>query len=121
MTAVDFLAKNLAFLDPASMLAKGKYSLLCSDDKVLKEVLKKLTSHGLSMGLEKFEIPKQIYLTSDPWTPDSGLVTAAMKLKRKEIENRYAAAISQIYAKMTTPTANKIDMNGNKSNKVVPV
>ena len=103
------------------MQSKGKYSLLFSDDKVLKEVLKKLTTHGLSLGLEKFEIPKQIYLTSDPWTPDSGLVTAAMKLKRKEIENSYAAAISQMYAKMTTPTANKIDMNGNKSNRVVPV
>jgi len=87
---------------------------LCFDDKVLKEVLKKLTTHGLSLGLEKFEIPKQIYLTSDPWTPDSGLVTAAMKLKRKEIENRYAAAISQMYAKMTTPTANKIETKGNR-------
>ena len=94
---------------------------MCLDDKVIKEVLKKLTSHGLSLGLEKFEIPKQIYLTSDPWTPDSGLVTAAMKLKRKEIETRYSASISQMYVKMTIPTSNKIDMNGNKSNRVVPV
>ena len=97
---------------------------LCSDEKIIKEVLKNLTNHGLSLGLEKFEIPKQIYLTTEPWTPDSGLVTAAMKLKRKEIENRYSAQISQMYSKMTTPSGgnlNKTDMNGNKSNRVAPV
>ena len=83
---------------------------LCLDEKIISDFLKKLTSHGLSLGLEKFEIPKQIYLTSDPWTPDSGLVTAAMKLKRKEIEKRYAAQITQMYSKMTVPNTNKIDL-----------
>ena len=54
---------------------------LCSNDKVIKEVLKDLGIHGSALGLEKFEVPKQVTLISELWTPDSGLVTAAMKLK----------------------------------------
>ena len=46
---------------------------LCQDPKVVNEVLKQLTSHGLSMGCEKFEIPKAVTLIPELWTPDSGM------------------------------------------------
>ena len=32
------------------------------------------------------------------WTPDSGLVTAAFKIKRKEIVNKYQDEIEKLYA-----------------------
>ena len=70
---------------------------LCQDPKVVKEILIQLTSHGLRMGCEKFEIPKTITLLPELWTPDSGLITAAMKLKRKEIENRFCNQIDHMY------------------------
>ena len=75
---------------------------------MIKEVLKDLTNHGLKMGLEKFEIPKQIVLIPELWTPDSGLVTAAMKLKRKDIEKKYSAEIEKMYS--VTTNTQKIDM-----------
>ena len=53
---------------------------MCMDYKVIAEVLRQVTAHGLQMGCEKFEIPKAITLIPEVWTPDSGLVTAAMKL-----------------------------------------
>ena len=59
----------------------------------------RLNEFGISSGLEKFEIPKKITLVSDEWTPDSGLVTAAMKLKRKAIEQYYAREIEHMYEK----------------------
>ena len=71
---------------------------LCQDPKVVHEVLIKLTSHGVRMGCEKFEIPKAITLLPELWTPDSGLITAAMKLKRKEIENRFCNQIAHMYS-----------------------
>ena len=95
---------------------------MCMDYKVIAEVLRQVTAHGLQMGCEKFEIPKAITLIPEVWTPDSGLVTAAMKLvsfaianlllsdefilteyyfllfqKRKEIENRFANELNQMY------------------------
>lgn len=92
---------------------------ICANPKVVKEFLKVLTSHGLANGLEKFEVPKKIHLVSELWTPDSGLVTAAMKLKRKEIEKRYSNQIIDMYSGPISTTA--IDMNFNcRSGKVTP-
>ena len=48
--------------------------------------------------LEKFEIPQQITLVSEMWTPDTGLVTDAFKLKRKNIQTRYQSDINRMYA-----------------------
>ena len=93
---------------------------LCSDPLIIKELLKQILTHGLAMGLEKFEIPKQIALIHEQWTPDSGMVTAAMKLKRKEIETRYSSQIENMYS--VQPVANfKMDENRNKSSRVAPV
>lgn len=47
--------------------------------------------------LEKFEIPTDILLCTDIWTPDNNLVTAAFKLKRKEIYDKYKNEIDKLY------------------------
>lgn len=47
--------------------------------------------------LEKFEIPLKICLSPEPWTPETGLVTDAFKLKRKEITAHYQADINRMY------------------------
>lgn len=48
--------------------------------------------------LHRFEIPTAVTLCKDIWTPDMGLVTAAFKLKRKDIQERYKNEISRMYA-----------------------
>ena len=72
---------------------------LCQDGLMKQIICDRLNEFGISSGLEKFEIPKKITLVSDEWTPDSGLVTAAMKLKRKAIEQYYAREIEHMYEK----------------------
>ena len=47
----------------------------------------------------KFEIPKAVYLVADEWTPESGMVTAAFKLKRKAIQFAFQPAIDLMYGK----------------------
>ena len=59
--------------------------------------LRELTNHGLKFKLQKFEIPGAVCLVTDVWDPDSGLVTAALKLKRKEIQNFYQYDIDRMY------------------------
>lgn len=49
------------------------------------------------MGLHGFETPKKVTLVLDEWIPESGLVTASMKLKRKVIEAFYSTAINDMY------------------------
>lgn len=48
--------------------------------------------------LVKFEIPAKIKLIPEPWTPESGLVTAALKLKREVIRKTYENDLAQLYA-----------------------
>lgn len=47
--------------------------------------------------LERFEIPKKIRLSAEAWTPETGLVTDAFKLKRKELKMHYQADIERMY------------------------
>lgn len=48
--------------------------------------------------LEKSEIPKKIKLLPDPWTPESGLVTAALKLKREQLKAKFKDDLQKLYA-----------------------
>ncbi|XP_025417767.1 long-chain-fatty-acid--CoA ligase 3 isoform X2 [Sipha flava] len=62
-----------------------------------KAVLDELAAHGRKNKLERFEIPTAIILCIDVWTPDNNLVTAAFKLKRREIYAKYKTQIDNLY------------------------
>ena len=58
----------------------------CQDKALTGEVLNELLRHGMKYRLEKFELPRAITLVKEVWDVDSGLVTAAFKLKRKPLQ-----------------------------------
>ena len=71
-------------------------SKLCEEGNAV--VLEALTAHLKSKGCERYEIPMAYSLVSDgPWTPDTGLVTGAMKLRRRQIEAKYKNDIQYLY------------------------
>jgi len=90
--ALERLAQNYMNYD-------ASYEDICNDPGVVQEVLKTLSAHGKNNGLEKFEIPTEIQLCPDIWMPDSGLVTAAFKLKRKAIQEYFQSSIDMMYGK----------------------
>lgn len=47
--------------------------------------------------LDKFETPAKIKLMAEPWTPESGLVTAAFKLKREQLKSKFKDELHQLY------------------------
>ena len=51
-----------------------------------------------SAKLEKTEIPAKIKLLPDPWTPESGLVTAALKIKREQLKAKFKDELQKLYA-----------------------
>merc|ERR1711997_156032 len=69
---------------------------LCKNPILIDYVLKDIATY-VSKRLEKFEIPRGITLVSELWTPDSGFVTSAMKLKRKPIQTAYQDDINRMY------------------------
>lgn len=67
------------------------------DKDVTGAVLREVVNHGKGARLEKFEIPGAVTLTGLEWTPDTGLTTAAMKLKRKPLVDYYSQDIDRMY------------------------
>jgi long-chain acyl-CoA synthetase len=53
-------------------------------------------------GLANFETLKRFRVVGEEWTQESGELTPSMKLKRRVITERYAAAIAELYADEAT-------------------
>lgn len=75
------------------------YEQICADPKIVKLVHTEIKTHAAQNGLVKFEIPAAITLCKDVWTPDSGLVTAAFKIRRKQLLDHYQNELKRMYTK----------------------
>ncbi|XP_034944202.1 long-chain-fatty-acid--CoA ligase 4 isoform X2 [Chelonus insularis] len=71
---------------------------LCENPEVEKAVLQELVEHAKKSKLQRFEIPGAVKLCAEQWSPDMGLVTAAFKVKRKAVQDRYQHEINRMYA-----------------------
>ncbi|XP_056453518.1 long-chain-fatty-acid--CoA ligase 3b [Gadus chalcogrammus] len=75
----------------------GSWEEICNNPEMEREVLRIITEAAVSDKLERFEIPKKIRLSAEAWTPETGLVTDAFKLKRKELKSHYQEDIERMY------------------------
>ncbi|KAK2647902.1 hypothetical protein Ddye_015391 [Dipteronia dyeriana] len=73
------------------------FSELCDNAKTVSEVQQTLSKVGKAAKLDKFEIPAKIKLLSEPWTPESGLVTAALKIKREQLKAKFKDDLQKMY------------------------
>jgi len=67
------------------------------DKKLNGLVLRELQAAGRSGGLSGIEIIEGVVLSDEEWTPQNGLVTAAQKLNRKGILNKYKKEVAEAY------------------------
>ncbi|KAI8830790.1 hypothetical protein BJ741DRAFT_657838 [Chytriomyces cf. hyalinus JEL632] len=75
-----------------------EYAELCDRVEVRAAVLESLKAVGKTVGFKGAEIVGQVYLCHDEWTPQNGMLTAAMKLQRKMIVNRFKKEIETMYS-----------------------
>uniref|UniRef100_A0A8B9J1Y7 long-chain-fatty-acid--CoA ligase n=1 Tax=Amazona collaria TaxID=241587 RepID=A0A8B9J1Y7_9PSIT len=75
----------------------GTWVDICNNPTMEAEVLQEIKEVANKMKLERFEIPIKVRLSPEPWTPETGLVTDAFKLKRKELKNHYLNDIERMY------------------------
>ena len=85
----------------AEKLSKSNYTFekLCSDTDVVKHVLKSIKDTCKRLGFARKEIPTRITLCKEEWTPDN-LLTAAMKMKRKQVNEYYHEQIKQMFSEV---------------------
>ncbi|XP_028967685.1 long-chain-fatty-acid--CoA ligase 4 [Galendromus occidentalis] len=74
---------------------------MCEDPDIKKTATQQILEHAKKCNLHKMEIPTKIKLCSESWQPDSGLVTAAFKIRRKQITTYYQKDIDEMYSKST--------------------
>ncbi|KAM9795278.1 long-chain-fatty-acid--CoA ligase 4 [Neosynchiropus ocellatus] len=75
----------------------AEWEELCTHPEMESAVLKEIKAVATSIKLQRFEIPVKVHLSPEPWTPETGLVTDAFKLKRKELKNHYLDHIERMY------------------------
>ncbi|KAL7838934.1 hypothetical protein AOLI_G00273380 [Acnodon oligacanthus] len=75
----------------------GEWEELCNNAVLEQEVLKAIKEVASTNKLQRFEVPLKVRLSSQPWTPETGLVTDAFKLKRKELQRHYFQDIERMY------------------------
>ncbi|WCJ21331.1 Long chain acyl-CoA synthetase 8 [Euphorbia peplus] len=73
------------------------FSELCNRAETVTQVQESLFKAGKAARLEKVEIPAKIKVLADPWTPESGLVTAALKIKREQLKTKYKEELHNLY------------------------
>ncbi|XP_041949850.1 long-chain-fatty-acid--CoA ligase 4b isoform X3 [Alosa sapidissima] len=78
---------------------EGELGELCGHPTMEAEVLKAMKEIATSKQgkLLRFEIPTKVCLSPEPWTPETGLVTDAFKLKRTELKQHYLSDIERMY------------------------
>ncbi|ETN75023.1 hypothetical protein NECAME_12558 [Necator americanus] len=77
-----------------------EFKTICRSEKVASEFLKRMNEHAKKSKLSKIEMPVAIHLCEEIWTPDSGLLTEALKLKRKPLQVKYQHVIDGLYQKI---------------------
>ncbi|XP_075555164.1 fatty acid CoA ligase Acsl3-like [Dermacentor variabilis] len=70
---------------------------LCENIILHNAVANELSAHCKRSGLVKFEIPLKYKLCKEVWTPELELVTAALKIRRIQIQKFYQQDINDMY------------------------
>ncbi|KAL0994291.1 hypothetical protein UPYG_G00120290 [Umbra pygmaea] len=70
---------------------------ICNHPAMETEVLKAIREVAASIKMQRFEIPMKVRLSPEPWTPETGLVTDAFKLKRVELKTHFQTDIERMY------------------------
>ncbi|BHF80888.1 Long-chain-fatty-acid--CoA ligase 4 [Sparganum proliferum] len=84
-------------LKDESAVTLAEHQLLCKMKQIADIVLKDIQDVCRGKKLASFEIPKKLVLDPDPWTPESGLVTEALKIKRHNVKPKFLKEIEQMY------------------------
>ncbi|KAI1304660.1 Long-chain-fatty-acid--CoA ligase 3 [Halotydeus destructor] len=66
--------------------------------QVNRLVYEAMSAFAVSKKLQKIEIPAKIKLCNEQWTPANGLVTAALKVRRRQVHDFYKEDILKLYA-----------------------
>jgi long-chain acyl-CoA synthetase len=84
---------------------------LCTNSQIKSTIYDDMVATGVSLKLNKFEQVKDIYLSSQLFSVDNGILTPTQKLKRPIAKETYKSQIADMYARIQK------NGNGNKAGR----
>nr|XP_046917028.1 LOW QUALITY PROTEIN: long chain acyl-CoA synthetase 9, chloroplastic-like [Dermatophagoides farinae] len=90
----------------------------CNDQQIQQIIFDEIMKTAKQLSLGKKEIPRRVRLVPEIWSPDNGILTAALKLKRRIVEQMYKQQLYDLYnaKKFNLITTNGYDQNNNNNN-----
>ncbi|KAK8865868.1 hypothetical protein IAR55_001016 [Kwoniella newhampshirensis] len=82
-------------LKAAGLPSDGSPTSWSTNPDIKSFLLGELRGEGKKGGLKGAELIRDVVLTTEEWSPDNGMLTAAMKLARPTISKRYATEIDK--------------------------
>ncbi|KAM8835961.1 long-chain-fatty-acid--CoA ligase 6 isoform 1-T2 [Synchiropus picturatus] len=79
----------------------GTYKDLCKNTELKKAILEDLVRLGKASGLHSFEQVKNIYVHSEMFSIQNGLLTPTLKAKRPELKEYFKDKIDQLYSSIS--------------------
>jgi len=102
----DTVRNMLQKSEETMALAKAPFAEICQNETLKKMIKNEIMKVGKVNGLHGFEIPKSIYLDSEPFSVENGLLTPTFKLKRQQARDKYERQIETMYAELPKPKSN---------------
>lgn len=81
----------------AKLGVKGSFEELCQNQAINEAILQDMQKLGKESGLKSFEQVKSIYLHSEPFSIENGLLTPTLKAKRGELSKHFQPQINSLY------------------------
>ncbi|KAI8905659.1 hypothetical protein DFJ77DRAFT_205715 [Powellomyces hirtus] len=97
VSIVNPIEKEILSLAKEKGIAGEDIETLCEEPEIVKTVLADLRAVAKRADFKPAEIIGNMVLIGELWTPENGMLTAAQKLKRKEIVEANKAKIDKMY------------------------
>ncbi|NWU55170.1 ACSL1 ligase, partial [Dromas ardeola] len=77
---------------------EGSYEELCKNKDLKKHILEDMQRIGKESGLKSFEQVKDIFIHTEMFSVENGLLTPTLKAKRPELRKYFQSQIDELYA-----------------------
>ncbi|NXF31007.1 ACSL5 ligase, partial [Nyctibius bracteatus] len=84
----------------AKLGIKGSYEDICKNPAVKKAILEDMVRLGKEAGLKSFEQVKDLYIHTEMFSVENGLLTPTLKAKRAELVKLFQKQIEDLYSSM---------------------
>uniref|UniRef100_A0A8C8BKL6 Arachidonate--CoA ligase n=1 Tax=Otus sunia TaxID=257818 RepID=A0A8C8BKL6_9STRI len=84
----------------AKLGVKGSYEDVCKNPAVKKAILEDMIRLGREAGLKSFEQVKDLYIHTEMFSVENGLLTPTLKAKRAELVKLFQKQIESLYSSM---------------------